>query len=204
MLRNKWVKAVVFLVCLAPLAWLLWRYRQDDLTANPIEYITHLTGDWAIRFLVISLAVTPLRRLLQLPDLIRFRRMWGLYAFFYGSLHFLTWFWLDKGAEVREIWQDVMKRSFITAGFLALLLMLPLAVTSTQGWIRRLGGKRWQQLHRLVYISAAAAVVHYWWLVKSDIRQPALYGGLVVLLLAMRLIKSRGPVKAPLAQRTAT
>jgi sulfoxide reductase heme-binding subunit YedZ len=204
MLRGKWLKAVTFLVCLAPLAWLLWRYRQDDLTANPIEFITHFTGDWTIRFLVLTLAITPLRRLLQLPDLIRFRRMLGLYAFFYGLLHFLTWFWLDKGLDMREISQDVMKRSFVTAGLAALLLMVPLAVTSTQGWIRRLGGKRWQLLHRLVYFSALAGVVHYWWLVKSDIRQPALYGTLTVLLLGLRLVKSRGPTKSPLVQRTVT
>ena len=191
MLRNRWIKALLFLVCLAPLGWLAWRAWHEDLTANPIEYITHLTGDWTIRFIVFTLAVTPLRRLLRLPDLIRFRRMLGLYAFFYGMLHFLTWFWLDKNLDIHEIAQDVVKRRFITVGFFGLLLMLPLAVTSTKGWIQRLGGKRWQLLHRLVYVTAIAGVVHYYWLVKSDIRLPALYGTMVVVLLGSRLIGSR-------------
>ena len=139
MLRNRWIKALAFALCLAPLAWLAWRYWHDNLTANPIEYITHLTGDWTIRFIVLTLAVTPLRRLLGLADLVRFRRMLGLYAFFYGTLHFLTWFWLDKALDLHEITQDVVKRRFVTVGFLGLVLMLPLAITSTKGWIRRLG-----------------------------------------------------------------
>jgi methionine sulfoxide reductase heme-binding subunit len=191
MLRNRSIKALMFVMCVAPLGWLAWRAWHENLTANPIEYITHFTGDWTIRFIVFTLTVTPLRRLLRLPDLIRFRRMLGLYAFFYGSLHFLTWFWLDKYFDLREIAPDVVKRPFITAGFLGLLLMLPLAVTSTNGWVRRLGAKRWQLLHRLVYVTAIAAVVHYYWLVKSDIRLPALYGAIVMLLLASRLFRSR-------------
>jgi ferredoxin-NADP reductase/DMSO/TMAO reductase YedYZ heme-binding membrane subunit len=191
MLRHRWIKALLFLVCLAPVGWLAWRAWHDNLTANPIEYITHLTGDWTIRFIVFTLAVTPLRRLLGQPDLIRFRRMLGLYAFFYGSMHFLTWFWLDKYFDIHEIAQDVVKRRFITVGFLGLLLMLPLALTSTKGWIQRLGGKRWQLLHRLVYVTAIAGVVHYYWLVKSDIRLPALYGAIVVILLGSRLLGSR-------------
>ena len=191
MLRNRWIKALAFALCLAPLAWLAWRYWHDNLTANPIEYITHLTGDWTIRFIVLTLAVTPLRRLLGLADLVRFRRMLGLYAFFYGTLHFLTWFWLDKALDLHEITQDVVKRRFVTVGFLGLVLMLPLAITSTKGWIRRLGGKRWQRLHRLVYVTAIAGVVHYYWLVKSDIRLPALYGAIVTLLLASRLLGRR-------------
>ena len=191
MLRNRWIKALAFALCLAPLAWLAWRYWHDNLTANPIEYITHLTGDWTIRFIVLTLAVTPLRRLLGLADLVRFRRMLGLYAFFYGTLHFLTWFWLDKALDLHEITQDVVKRRFVTVGFLGLVLMLPLAITSTKGWIRRLGGKRWQRLHRLVYVTAIAGVVHYYWLVKSDIRLPALYGAIVTILLASRLLGRR-------------
>lgn len=200
MLRNRWIKVLAFVVCLAPVAWLAWRAWHQNLTANPIEYITHLTGDWTIRFIVLTLAVTPLRRLLGLPDLVRFRRMLGLYAFFYGTLHFLTWFWLDKALDLHEIAQDVAKRRFVTVGFLGLLLMLPLAITSTRGWVRRLGGKRWQWIHRLVYITAIAGVVHYYWLVKSDIRLPALYGVLVVLLLASRLF---GPRKAHASNTTA-
>ena len=194
MLRNRWIKVLMFVLCLVPVGWLAWRAWHENLTANPIEYITHFTGDWTIRFIIFTLAITPLRRLLHLPDLIRFRRMLGLYAFFYGSLHFLTWFWLDKYFDMHEIAQDVVKRSFITAGFLGLLLMLPLAITSTKGWIPRLGAKRWQLLHRLVYVTATAGVVHYYWLVKSDVRLPVLYGGIVILLLALRplgLRKSR-------------
>jgi len=188
MLHNRWTKLLLFVVCLAPLCWLGWRAWRGNLTANPIEFITHLTGDWTIRFIVFTLAVTPLRRLLRLPDLIRFRRMLGLYAFFYGSRHFLTWLWLGKNFDLREMWQDVVKRTFITAGFAGLGLMLPLAVTSTRGWVQRLGGKRWQGLHRLVYLTAIAGVMHYYWLVKSDIRWPLFYGSIVALLLASRLV----------------
>jgi sulfoxide reductase heme-binding subunit YedZ len=163
---------------------------MQDLTPNPLEYITHFTGNWTIRLLVATLAITPLRKLLAVPDLIRFRRMVGLFAFFYGCLHFLTYLWFDKLFDFHEIWKDVAKRPFITAGFTALMLMLPLALTSTKGWIRRLGGKRWQRLHRLIYVSAVAAVVHYYWLVKSDIRLPVLYGSLVAVLLLYRLVTS--------------
>ena len=181
-------KVPVFLLCLVPVMRLTWRGFHQDLGANPIEFITHATGDWTIRFLVITLAITPLRRLLHLPDLIRFRRMFGLFAFFYGCLHFLTYLWLDKFFALGEIVKDVWKRPFITAGFLGFVLMLPLAVTSTAGWIRRLGGRRWNLLHRLIYVSVVAGVIHYWWLVKSDIRLPALYGALAGLELGYRAI----------------
>jgi sulfoxide reductase heme-binding subunit YedZ len=190
MLRNRWAKALLFVFCLAPLCWLSWQAWRGNLTANPIEFITHFTGEWTIRFIVFTLAVTPLRRLFRQPDLARFRRMLGLYAFFYGSLHFLTWLWLDKNFNLPEMWQDVLKRRFITVGFAGLALMLPLAVTSTRGWVRRLGAKRWQQLHRLVYATAIAGVVHYYWLVKSDTRWPVFYGTCVALLLAARFISS--------------
>jgi sulfoxide reductase heme-binding subunit YedZ len=143
-------------------------------------------GNWTIRFLVFTLAVTPLRKVLGLPDLIRFRRMIGLYAFFYGTLHFITYIWLDKFFDLPDMLKDVAKRPFITAGFTAFLLMAPLAATSTTGWIRRMGGKRWQLLHRLVYVSAIAGVAHYYWLVKSDLRLPAMYGALVGGLLVYR------------------
>ncbi len=204
MLRRPWAKVPVWLLSLMPALWLAWRYWHQDLTANPIEYITHFTGDWAIRFVVLTLAVTPLRKLLNLPDLIKFRRLIGLFAFFYGTLHFLTWFWLDKYFDMHEILGDFVKRRFITMGLLAFLSMLPLAVTSTTGWIRRMGGKRWQMLHRLVYLTGIAAVIHYYWLVKSDIRLPAMYAALVGILLAYRVIvwaKNRRPraaVKRPL------
>jgi sulfoxide reductase heme-binding subunit YedZ len=188
MLRRRWTKALVWVACLVPLAWLGWRAWNQDLTANPIEYVTHFLGDWTIRLIVATLAVTPLRKLLHLPDLIRFRRLIGLFAFFYGTLHFLTWLWIDKFFDFQEIVKDVVKRPYITVGFAAFILMMPLAVTSTTGWIRRLGGKRWQLLHRLIYISAIAGVVHYYWLVKSDVRLPLLYGTLVFVLLAYRVV----------------
>lgn len=181
----------MFVVCFAPVLWVAWRAGQGDLTANPVEYITHFTGDWAIRFIAFTLAITPLRRLLRLPDLVSYRRMLGLYAFFYASMHFLTWFWLDKNLDFSEMLQDVVKRRFILAGFTAFVLMLPLALTSTGGWIRRLGLLRWQRLHRLVYITAIAAVVHYYWLVKSDIRWPVFYGVVMLVLLGSRLVGLR-------------
>ena len=186
MLRQRWTKVLVFVAGLAPLMWAGWRAYNQNLTANPIEYITHFTGDWTLRFLVVTLSVTPLRKLLGLPDLIRFRRMIGLYAFFYGSLHFVTYIWLDKFFDMAEMLKDVAKRPYITAGFTAFLLMLPLAVTSTTGWIRRMGGKRWQMLHRLTYVAAVAGVVHYYWLVKSDVRKPLMYGAMVGVLLLFR------------------
>ena len=207
MLRKRWTKVLVFVACLLPLFWVCWRAYHQNLTANPIEYITRFTGDWTIRFIVLTLAVTPFRKLLGLPDLVRFRRMIGLYAFFYGSLHFLTFIWLDKFFDMSEILKDVVKRPFITAGFTAFLLMLPLAVTSTTGWIRRLGGKRWQMLHRLVYFSGIVGVIHYYWLVKSDIRLPAMYGALVGILLLYRAIvwaRNRRPRVAMKRAVTAT
>jgi sulfoxide reductase heme-binding subunit YedZ len=170
-----------------PLGQLAWRALHNRLTANPIEYITHQTGDWTLIFIVITLAVTPARKLLHVPELIRFRRMFGLFAFFYGLLHFSTWIGLDKFFDWAEMLQDVRKRPFITAGFTGFALMLPLALTSTAGWIRRLGGRRWQALHRLVYVTAVAGVVHYYWLVKSDVRKPLFYGALVAALLVVRL-----------------
>ena len=169
--------------------WASWSGGRSTthLTANPIEYITHQTGDWTLIFVVTTLAVTPARKLLRLPELIRFRRMLGLFAFFYGFLHFSTWIGLDKFFDWTEMLHDVRKRPFITAGFTGFVLMLPLALTSTAGWIRRLGGKRWLALHRLIYVTAIAGVVHYYWLVKSDVRKPLFYGALVALLLALRI-----------------
>jgi methionine sulfoxide reductase heme-binding subunit len=186
-LSSKWTKAPVFVLCLVPLAWLVWRGLHGQLTANPIEFITHATGDWTLRFLIITLAITPLRKILRLPQLIRFRRMLGLFAFFYGCLHFSTWVGLDKFFDFVEMWKDVQKRRFITVGFAGFLLLVPLAITSTAGWIRRLGGHRWQLLHRAIYFSAVAGVIHYYWLVKSDIRKPLQYALMVGLLLAWRL-----------------
>jgi methionine sulfoxide reductase heme-binding subunit len=188
MLKRRWAKVLVFMVCLIPLERLAWRAWNSDLTPNPIEYITHFTGDWAIRLLVATLAITPVRRLIRAPQLIRYRRMLGLFTFFYASLHFLTWFALDKFFDLHAIGADFVKRRFIIAGLVTFTCMLPLALTSTAGWIRRLGGRRWQALHRLIYVSGVAAVVHYYWLVKSDVRLPLLYASLVGLLLAYRAI----------------
>ncbi len=187
LLSGKPAKVIVFLFALAPLAMLLWSAYTGKLTANPIEYVTRRTGTWTLRFLLITLAITPFRRYLHLPELIRFRRMLGLFAFFYGFLHFTTYVWLDQFFDAASMVKDIAKRPFITAGFAGFVLMLPLALTSTAGWIRRLGGKRWQRLHRLIYFSAFAGVVHYYWLVKSDVRLPVLYGTLLVFALLLRL-----------------
>jgi methionine sulfoxide reductase heme-binding subunit len=190
LLNSKWSKPVVFLLCLLPLAALGWRALHGELTANPIEFITHATGDWTLRFLIITLCVTPFRKILHLPELIRLRRMLGLFAFFYACLHFTTYIWLDKFFDLPEMWKDIAKRKYITVGFTAFLLLIPLAVTSTAGWIRRLGGKRWQVLHRLIYVSATLGVIHYYWLVKSAVIRPLTYGAIVAILLLWRLSAS--------------
>ena len=181
------LKVVVFLACLVPLALLLRKYFTDDLGANPIEVITHATGDWILRFLLITLAITPLRRLTRQPWLIRFRRMLGLFAFFYACLHFTTYIWLDQFFDWANMVKDIQKRPFITAGFTGFVLMIPLAVTSTAWAVRKLGGKRWQWLHRLIYLSATAGVVHYIWLVKADLTLPLTYAAILAVLLLYRL-----------------
>lgn len=211
-LTSKWTKVVVFAACLIPLANLLWRGYHNDLSLNPVEFVEHATGDWILRFLVITLAITPLRKILHLPQLIRFRRMMGLFAFFYACLHFSTWIGVDRFFAWTAMLQDVAKRPFITVGFTAFVLMIPLAVTSTAGWIRRLGGKRWQLLHRAIYFSAVLGVIHYDWLVKSDKRKPLEYGVLVGLLLAWRLwnwfsgrskpVSARAPREDPVTAET--
>jgi len=214
MLRSGWTKFVVFMACLTPFLVLAWRFYRatvvGELTlgANPVETLTHFTGNWTIRLIAATLAITPLRKLLKMPDLIRYRRMIGLYAFFYAALHFTIYLYFDKQFDFAAMVRDVGKRPFITAGVAAFLFMLPLAITSTSGWIRRLGGKRWQQLHRLVYLSGIAAVVHYYWLVKSDVRLPLMYGAIIGVLLLYRVATkirmqpaqmrpARGAVAAP-------
>lgn len=182
----RWSKPLVFLACLGPLARLAWKGLHGMLGANPIEVITHSTGDWTLTFLLITLAVTPLRKITGQLWLIRYRRMFGLFAFFYGTLHFLTYIWLDKFFDLHEMLVDIAKRKFITVGFAALVLMVPLAITSTAGWIRRLGGKRWNFLHRLIYFSALGGIIHYIWLVKADIRKPLQYGAVLAILMAFR------------------
>lgn len=196
-LFKRWVKLPVFVLFLVPILLLARNAYLQILGPNPIETITHDTGDWTLNFLAITLAISPLRRLLRMPDLIRFRRMTGLFAFFYGCLHFTTYLWLDKSFDFHEIFKDVWKRPFITAGFVGFVAMAPLALTSTAGWIRRLGGRRWQLLHRLIYITGVAVVIHYYWLVKSDIRLPLLYGSLVGVLLAYRIAAALWERRAP-------
>jgi len=186
-MKLRLAKLALFLAALLPVARLLWKYFHDSLGANPIEFITHSTGDWTLLFLLITLSITPLRRITRQYWLISLRRMLGLFAFFYGTLHFLTYIWLDKFFDVHAMLADVAKRRFITAGLTAFVLMIPLALTSTKGWIRRLGGKRWQALHRLIYLSAAAGVIHYFWLVKADKTKPLEYGAVLAVLLGYRV-----------------
>jgi methionine sulfoxide reductase heme-binding subunit len=182
-----WLKPTAFLICLIPLGQLAYRAYDGDLGANPIDTVTRFTGSWALIFLLASLAVTPLRRLTGWHELIKFRRMLGLYAFFYALLHFSTFVGLDHFFDLNRIGKDILKRPYVTAGFTAFVMMIPLALTSTAGMIRRLG-KRWQQLHRLIYLAAIAAVIHFYWLVKSDIRRPVQFGAVLTLLLGYRLV----------------
>jgi sulfoxide reductase heme-binding subunit YedZ len=184
----RYFKPAVFLACLIPLARLVWLGFHAGLGANPIEFITHSTGDWTLTFLLITLSITPLRKLTRQYWLVGWRRMLGLYAFFYGTLHLMTYVWLDKFFDVHEMLHDIAKRRFITAGMTAFTLMIPLALTSTRWAIRKLGGKRWQRLHRLIYFSAAAGVIHYIWLVKADLRKPLEYASVLGVLLAYRIV----------------
>jgi methionine sulfoxide reductase heme-binding subunit len=185
--RLRLTKLLIFLAALVPLERLLWKFFHDALGANPVEVITHSTGDWTLILIMVTLSITPLRKLTKQYWLIGVRRMIGLFAFFYGCLHFTTYVWLDKFFDLHEMIKDVYKRPFITAGFTAFVLMIPLALTSTQGWIRRLG-KNWQRLHRLIYITAIAGVVHYIWLVKADLRKPLQYAFVLSVLLIYRVV----------------
>ena len=186
-------KTLVFVASLAPFLLLAlrgfnsWQGRSFNLGANPIEFITRDLGDCIMIFLMITLAVTPVRRLTGWQWLIKLRRMLGLFAFFYASLHFVTYIWLDQFFDLQDMVKDVIKRPFITVGFLAFVCLIPLAATSTNNMVRRLGGKRWQALQRLVYAIAILGVVHYWWLVKRDLREPLLYAGILAVLLGVRI-----------------
>jgi sulfoxide reductase heme-binding subunit YedZ len=182
------LKLVVFPAALIPLARLAWKGFHDGLGANPIEVITHSTGDWTLILILTTLSITPLRRLTRQYWLIGIRRMIGLFAFFYATLHFLTYIWLDKFFDFHEMLKDIAKRPFITVGFSAFILLIPLALTSTAWSIRRLGGKNWQRLHRLIYATAVLGVIHYLWLVKADKRKPLEYGFVLSVLLLYRLI----------------
>lgn len=185
------IKSAAFVLCLMPLGLLAGRGFAGGLGANPIEYITHSTGWWTLAFLLITLAVTPVRRFTGLSWLLRLRRMLGLYAFFYACLHFTTYIWLDQFFDLAEMVKDVAKRPFITVGFSAFLLLVPLAATSTNAMVKRLGAKRWQLLHRLVYLIALLGVLHFWWLVKKDITEPVLFGTVLALLLGARLLRRK-------------
>ena len=194
-----WLKPALFLLCLAPAAELAHGAWAGTLGVNPLETLTRGTGEWTLRLLLATLAVTPLIRLTGRPELLRLRRMLGLFAFFYACLHFGTYLWFDKFFDWTEIWLDVRDRLFITAGFAAFALLVPLAATSTRGMQRRLG-RAWNRLHRLVYAAAAAGVLHYFWLVKADVFEPALYAAVFLLLMLARL-RRPGAVSAPAAAR---
>jgi sulfoxide reductase heme-binding subunit YedZ len=191
------LKVLVFLLCLVPFFLLVGGALTNNLGANPVEKITHTTGDWILRFLVLTLCITPLRRLTGWNHAIRFRRMLGLFAFFYACLHFAIYAISISALNLAEIGTDIAKRPYVTVGFTGFVLMIPLAVTSTKKWIARLGGRRWQMLHRLIYVSAIAGVLHYLWLVKADTRFPVRYGIVVGILLLFRVwtaVRSRQPV----------
>ena len=181
------IKVLVFLLALVPLALLIARGVTGSLTANPIDEITDVTGTWTLRFVLMALAVTPVRRLTGWNVVIRYRRMLGLFAFFYATLHFSTWLVIDQFFAWEFILADIVKRPFITVGFTGFVLMIPLAITSTAGWIRRLGGKTWNRLHRLVYVTGVAGVVHYLWLVKVVEAEQIAYAVILAALFAVRL-----------------
>jgi len=190
---QRTLKPIAFLACLIPFSQLAYLAYTGNLGTNPIEFITHITGDWTLIFLLASLSVTPLRKLSGWNGLIKFRRMLGLFAFFYVVLHFATYMVLDHFFDFQAIIKDVIKRPYVTVGFTGFVFMIPLAITSTAGMIRRLG-KRWQQLHRLVYVIAVAGVIHFYWLVKADVRRPLQYGSVLVLLLGYRIVAKWAPL----------
>ena len=186
-MKPKYLKPFVFLACLIPLGRLGWKALNAGLGANPIQVITWSTGTWTLVFLVVTLSITPVRKLTGQYWLIQFRRMFGLFAFFYACLHFTTYIWLDQFFDWHSITKDIAKRPFITVGFTAFVLLIPLALTSTQASIRRLG-KRWLMIHRLIYVTAILAIIHYIWLVKKDIRKPVIYASILGVLFAYRLM----------------
>ena len=196
------IKLAVFLLCLVPAVELALGWQREALGANPIETIARASGEWTLRFLLITLCVTPLRRLTSLHWLLRLRRMLGLFAFAYGAAHFMTYLWLDQFFDWPAIAADIVKRPFITVGFSAFVLLIPLAATSTNRMVKRLGARRWQLLHRLVYAIAVLGVVHYWWLVKKDITEPVIFAALLTILLGARLVwRARKPASLPPATR---
>ena len=197
----RWGKPLVFLLCLLPLGLLTWRVADGSIGANAVEAVLHFTGLWALRLLLVTLAVTPLRLLTGQAWLVRFRRMLGLFAFFYAMLHLTVYLVLDRSLMWDEIIRDIAERPYITVGFAALVMMVPLAVTSTRGWVIRLG-KRWKTLHKLIYPIAVLGVLHFIWLVKADLREPLIYAGLLLVLLAVRVPWKdwRGRLPGPFAR----
>ncbi|HEY0378866.1 MAG TPA: protein-methionine-sulfoxide reductase heme-binding subunit MsrQ [Pyrinomonadaceae bacterium] len=193
----KFYKVVVFVNSLVPLALAAWDWSQGKLGANPVEFLTRTTGMLTLVFLFISLAVTPLRRLTSVQWLIQFRRMLGLYAFFYGFLHLLTYVWFDRSFNLKSAVSDIYARPFIAVGMLSFFLLVPLAITSTKGWIKRLGGKRWARLHKLAYVAAVGGVVHFWMLVKSDTRLPLRFAFVLAVLLGSRVFIKQMKQKTP-------
>jgi len=193
-------KAALFALCLTPLARLVFFASTDRLGANPIEFVLRSLGTWTLTLLLVTLSITPLRRLTGWNSLVRVRRLLGLFVFFYACLHILTYAGVDQSFDLAAILADVVKRPYITVGFTCFMLLIPLAVTSTNAMQRRLGGKRWQQLHRLVYLIAAGGVVHYLWLVKKDLTLPLLYGLVLGVLLGMRLWWRWQPARAALSR----
>ena len=193
----RFAKAVVFVNALVPLALLLWDLYHQQVGPNPLQFVTTTTGMLTLVFLTLTVAITPLRKIFGINSLVKLRRMLGLFAFFYGSLHLLTYIWFDRGFKLLSIGPDVVGRPFILAGMLAFLLMVPLALTSTNNMVKRLGGKRWAKLHRLVYVSVIAGVVHFWMLVKSDIRLPLTFAFILFFLLGYRLLAKYTPAQQP-------
>ena len=202
-MSAKFVKPIVFLLCLVPLGALIWDGFQGALGANPIEKVTHITGQWTLRFLLLTLFVTPARKILGWHYLLRLRRMLGLYTFFYACLHLLTYLVLDQFFDVNEIIKDILKRPYITVGFSAFVLLIPLAITSTNSMMKRLG-RRWKSLHQLVYVIAVLAILHFLWLVKADNLEPLIYAFVLILLFAARIwLQRRKQIKRDSAEKNA-
>ena len=186
LLQHRYAKPIVFVICLIPLAVLFGRAVNDGLGANPVEAITHETGQWALRLLLVTLALSPICKWTQQPKLLRFRRMFGLYAFFYAGCHFLIWLVADHALVIADMFEDIVERPYITFGFSALLLMMPLVATSNQSMIKRLG-RRWNSLHKLTYLVAILAILHYLWLVKTDYTEAGIYAAIGGFLLLQRV-----------------
>ncbi len=188
--KTSVLKAFLFVLCLLPFIFLTWGLFTDNLGANPIETLTRSSGLWALRFLLITLLVSPIRWYTGLTAIVKYRRMLGLYVFFYASVHMLLYLGLDQLFDIQDIWKDIVKRPFITVGFISFILLIPLVITSTNKMMKRLGGKRWKQLHRLTYLIATLSCIHFFMLVKADIREPVIYSMLLIALFTVRLFHS--------------